>query len=99
MGLFSADCGAKENISIVLCDFTGTSVGVVDLILHASSASFPIIFFSEKYSEINPFSPGKHSPSDKSDEESCSWFIVDIQRTITGDRVSYSGVVCSLYFT
>jgi hypothetical protein len=24
---------------------------------------------------------------------------VDIQRTITGDRVSYSGVVCSLYFT
>ena len=45
MGLSSADYGAKENISIVLCDFTGTSVGVVDLILHASSAPFPNIFF------------------------------------------------------
>ena len=45
MGLSSADCGAKENISIVLWDFMGTSIGVVDLILRASSASFPIFFF------------------------------------------------------
>jgi len=45
MGLSSADCGANENVSIVLWELTGTSVGVVDLILHASSASFPISSF------------------------------------------------------
>jgi kynureninase len=45
MGFYSADCGAKENVSIVLWDLTGNSVGVVDLILHASAAFFPISSF------------------------------------------------------